>query len=199
MALITESEIRSYAQRAQGVQFATANYSKSAGTILSEQRSRDRLATTNSYTVFLSHSFTDQILILGVKYYLESFGHSVYVDWIDDKELDRSKVTKETARRLKSRMDNCRCLLFATTTNSTGSKWMPWELGYFDGKKTRAGIMPLAQAPNHEDTYVGQEYLGVYPYLVRTTSANRDILFMHTSKEKYVGFDNWLKGLNPPE
>ena len=56
----------------------------------------ESLQIVNAFAVITA--FSDQILILGVKHYLESFGHSVYIDWSDDKELERSKVTKDTAK-----------------------------------------------------------------------------------------------------
>jgi hypothetical protein len=59
-------------------------------------------------------------------------------------------------------MNHCRFLLFATTKASSSSKWMPWELGYFDGlRRDRVGIIPVVRSVG--DTFKGQEYLGLYP------------------------------------
>ena len=43
---------------------------------------------------------------------------------------------------LRQRMDHCRFLLFATSKASPDSKWMPWELGYFDGLRREHGWHP---------------------------------------------------------
>lgn len=40
-------------------------------------------------------------LILGVKAVLETMNLTVYVDWLDDPQLDRGKVTSSTAERLR--------------------------------------------------------------------------------------------------
>ena len=110
--------------------------------------------------MFLSHSYDDAEVILGVKKIIEALGLSVYVDWIDDAKLDRSKVTKETAGVLRLRMRACSSLVYAHSPNTADSKWMPWELGYFDGfKETSVWILPLVKDYDAEF----QEYLGLYP------------------------------------
>lgn len=119
------------------------------------------------YDIFLSHSFHDAELILGVRTILQRAGKRVYVDWIDDPELDRSRVSMRTAARLRERMLQCRSLIYAATKASTMSKWMPWELGYFDGHKgpEAVAIMPLV---DHEGESLGQEYLSLYPTVERS-------------------------------
>jgi hypothetical protein len=118
--------------------------------------------TNQQFDIFLSHSFPDAEIILGVRAYLENDGFTTYVDWIDDPQSSRSKVTMETAAMLRARMAHCRFLLFATSETSPKSKWMPWELGYFDGKKPgKVGILPVVRTAS--DSFSGQEYLGLYP------------------------------------
>lgn len=90
-----------------------------------------------SYDIFLSHSSLDYNEILLLSDYLQSSGYSVYVDWLIDKKLDRNNVTSETAIIIRNRMKRCKCLLFAASNNSNFSRWMPWELGFFDGKGGR--------------------------------------------------------------
>jgi hypothetical protein len=38
---------------------------------------------------------------------------------------------------------------------------MPWELGYFDGRGRRIGILPIVASAG--DSFRGVEYLGLYP------------------------------------
>lgn len=122
-----------------------------------------KTATIGAFDIFLSHSFQDSELILGVKEILESSGQTVYVDWINDPMLDRSKVVVNTARTLRQRMGQCKGLVYASTMAATHSKWMPWELGYFDGLRgsEHVAIMPLVEHPGAHPA--GQEYLGLYP------------------------------------
>jgi hypothetical protein len=118
------------------------------------------------FDVFLSHSFRDAEIILGVYSLLKQGGLEPYVDWIHDPQCDRSAVTPDTADLLRRRMKQCGSLVYATSTNSPESKWMPWELGYFDGLRSRSiSILPLVQGAN--DSVQGQEYLGLYPLMER--------------------------------
>lgn len=119
----------------------------------------------SSYDVFLSHSYNDKELIYSIRQELVDYGLTVYVDWIDDEQLERNRVTRETAKKLKQRMENAKALIFVTTDNSGDSKWMPWELGYFDGYKSKVAILPVIQ--KHGDEYTGQEYLGIYDYITK--------------------------------
>jgi hypothetical protein len=53
-------------------------------------------------------------------------------------------------------------MLYATSKASSNSKWMPWELGYFDGLKSdKIRILPIVESSN--DDFRGVEYLGLYP------------------------------------
>lgn len=118
----------------------------------------------SSIDAFLSHSKMDSELILGAKKAIEEYGLSVYVDWIDDPHLDRSKVCAATANQLRVRMSNARIMIYAHTENSSNSKWCPWELGFFDGIHTgNVFIMPIVDKERYH--FADQEYLDLYPYL----------------------------------
>jgi hypothetical protein len=148
-------------------QAARSYVSKSASQILLEDSAR--FSETDRYDVFLSHSYQDADTIYGVKKIIESLGLSVYVDWIDDASLDRSKVTTRTAQVLKQRMKVSSCLVYAHSSNATHSVWMPWELGYFDGIRTGyVWILPLVAQDDSE--FKGQEYLGLYPPVEKLTT-----------------------------
>ncbi len=155
----------------------------------------------DAYDIFLSHRSKDADVILGTLEKLSNLGYKVYVDWIDDPQLDRSKVTKETAKTLKERMDQCKSLLYATTINSTGSIWMPWELGYMDGRKNRAAILPIFDSEkDSSNSYKGQEYLGIYPYCIQTRyilNPNKEGLWIFEDENTYVIFKSWLEGNKP--
>lgn len=118
---------------------------------------------TQSFDIFLSHSKIDDKLVLGAKRILEEKGFSVYVDWIDDPQLDRSKVNKATADYLRQRMKQCTLMFYVHTKNASLSKWCPWELGFFDANSRstpRTYVFPLV---SQGESFVGQEYLELYP------------------------------------
>jgi hypothetical protein len=133
---------------------------KSSRQILAEDAAR--VSDSQSFDIFLSHSFLDAELVLGVKTLLQDFGHSVYVDWDNDGSVDRAAVSKKTAELLRFRMRQSKSLLYIATANASSSKWMPWELGYFDGFRPSAvAVLPLLE--NQSDSFAGQEYLVCIP------------------------------------
>lgn len=159
MALFTRSDL---VERARPATFA-----KAARAVLVE--SVQRFSATAGYDVFVSHSSLDAEVVLGLKLKLEDHGLRVYVDWIDDPALDRSRVTAKTAQTLRDRMGACHALFYAHSANSVSSKWMPWELGYFDGLGGRVAIVPFTET--RQETFAGQEYLGLYPYVDEAPSS----------------------------
>lgn len=150
------------------------------------------------YDVFLSHSYLDSLEIRTLKALIEEKGLTVYVDWIEDYELDRERVTKETAELIRHRMKNCSSLFYAFSENSTKSKWMPWELGYFDGFKGKVAVIPVKETPQSTDNYKGVEFVGLYPY-VSITSNEKGIAtgYVNESEDKYVTFKEWIDGKKP--
>jgi len=113
-----------------------------------------------AYDIFLSHSFSDAHFVYGLRSALEEYGCSAYVYWIDESAA-QAKVTPETAEQLRRRMKSCKALLYATSENAENSKWMPWELGYFDGIQGKVAVCPVTYA----STFDGREYLGLYPIM----------------------------------
>jgi hypothetical protein len=162
---------------------------KSAGRILLEQASTDDQA----FDIFLSHSKADEELILGAKDLLEDDGFTVYVDWLHDPHLDRTKVTEATAEALRARMAQCGMLVYAHSLHSGTSTWMPWELGYFDGMNGKIAILPITAYDQLE--FKGNEYLGLYPYLdhVPAEGETKPTFWINRSFYVYANLDLWLR------
>jgi hypothetical protein len=148
------------------------------------------------FDIFLSHSYSDKELILGIKLGLEKFGYSVYIDWIEDDRMDRTNVTTENVLWIKERMRDSKCLLYATSSNSLLSKWMPWELGFMDGFNDKSAILPISKT--EVTSYKGTEYLGIYPYvdIEKEKNTGRMLLWItdQTNKSIYTRFNDWLNG-----
>ena len=181
MTTITEERVRGRARRATTYKAAT--------TILNETA---RYQPVKTYDVFLSHSVRDAEIVLGVKLILEDDGRSVYVDWIEDPQLDRSRVSPDTAEVLRGRMRSCESLIYIHTESSPGSKWMPWELGFFDGFKGAVAILPVTRS--QERDFKGQEYLGIYPWIDEgALTTGRTALRVHRSLYEYRDFGGWVR------
>jgi hypothetical protein len=168
-----------YLTRAQAIA-AARRAVRSANLAEAELRKTAQMPRTQRFDVFLSHSIADAEVVFGVMQLLESDGLSVYVDWIIDPRLDRRAVTPATAAVLRDRMNHCGFLLYASSTVSSNSKWMPWELGYFDGLRGQVGILPVVDAPSA--SFAGVEYLGLYPRVELVDLAGgRSRFGIHTS------------------
>ena len=151
-------------------------------------------SAAEGFDVFLSHSIKDASVVLGVVDLLESEGITVYVDWLVDPHLNRSDVSRQTANQLRERMRSCRSLIFATSASSPASKWMPWELGYFDGfKGERVAILPLV---DDSGSARGQEYLDLYPQVevVSVGSTRRLGATRGTFHREGLTLADWLRG-----
>ncbi len=191
MAFFIESDMRAISKN------TTQYFTKSVDAILEERISG--IPLSQKFNIFLSHSFIDAELILGIKIALEQLGYSVYVDHQVDPQMSRQKVTIETASVLKERMRHSESLFYVSSYNSQNSVWMPWELGYFDGIRGTAAIPPLFSRQQSIDEYSGQEYLGIYPYITYAPTNNNpdNRLWINWSPNEYVVFEDWVKGKSP--
>lgn len=188
MAFYTKNEARQASQRT-----VYKSYPRKTSTqILGE--SFQKALDTDTYDVFLSHSINDAEIILGVKTLLEDHGLAVYVDWYVDPQLSRDKVNTETAYILRKRMGQSKSLIYVATDNASGSKWMPWELGYFDGLRNgRVAILPLVDSPG--SSFKGQEYLGLYPIVEKGSYDNGiEDVFVEDRPSRWMTLKNFSKG-----
>ena len=164
---------------------------KSARRLLSEASA----SADEQFDVFLSHSYAEpEIIVLGVKLFLEDRGLSVYVDKYSDPQMSPGRVSRETARILRSRMRDSQILLYIHSSYSKISRWMPWELGFFDGLKGKVGGIPVTR--NQEENFKGEEYLSLYPYvdIEKGYRTNIDYLWICESPNRYARLDLWARG-----
>jgi hypothetical protein len=136
---------------------------------------------SKNFDIFLSHNFLDANVVYGLKTVLEENDFSVYVYWVDD-AAESSKVTPATADRIRRRMQSCKSLLYATSDNAEHSKWMPWELGYFDGIRSKVAICPITRS----SSYDGREYLGLYPFM------EKDLWLRKPDGQVYKKLGTWI-------
>lgn len=185
MATFTEDQIRQRARRRTG----SSSIAMASAVLTASVRSSPPSTT---FDVFLSHCTKDAEIVLGVKLMLEDQNRTVYVDWIEDQQLDRGNVTPQTAEVLRERMRACRSLVYVHTENSGSSKWMPWELGFSDAHHGAVAILPVTRAAQQD--FVGQEYLGLYPWMDEgaTTLTTRG-LRIHRSATDYREWRSWVQ------
>ncbi|MDR6873557.1 hypothetical protein J2Y55_004584 [Bosea sp. BE125] len=181
MSTFTENFVRTRAKRETLVETASAKLNRSAKSAPSTQK----------YDIFLSHSIKDAELVLGVKLILEDAGRTVYVDWLEDRQMDRSHVTPATAEKIRERMRSCRSLIYLHSENATQSKWMPWELGFSDGLHGAVAILPVTKSEQND--FQGQEYIGIYPWVDNTYSYIKSVdLRIHNTATIFKDWSSWV-------
>lgn len=170
------------------------NIARSRGLEAKQKLFTESRQTQSGFDIFLSHSFLDKEAVEGLYLDLTDLGFKVYVDWIVDGDLDRSNVTKQTAELIRSRMKQSKSLVLAISTNATLSKWMPWELGYVDGRTQRCAIIPVSELGS-ERNFERQEYLKLYPFIKKLPLDNTSIYKLWIIDEAYTYsiMEEWLR------
>ena len=160
---------------------------------------RESVSTSRRFDIFLSHSYADREVVKGLAYMLENdFKLSVYLDWVIDPSLDRTRVNNVTAEVLRNRLKHCKCLWYVTSYTSETSKWMPWETGYADGYSGKVAICPFVDG--RKSGFSGLEYLSLYPYvdIAKASGSNSNSLWVNESPTRYCPFDAWLNNNAKP-
>lgn len=153
MAFLRQAEIRARALRRAGA--LGISVEEALGSAARQRMSR--------YDIFLSQTIRDAEIVLGVYDLLTSAGYSVFCDWIEAPDTDRSKVTPANAALIRATMGVSDTLLFLDTKGADQSLWMCWELGWFDGGRGPVAVLPVLT--EGERYYRGREFLGLYPYI----------------------------------
>jgi hypothetical protein len=102
--------------------------------------------------VFISHKSVDAEKARRLKDRIVKKYHlSCWID-ADDTEMKRIQEARPVdykllTDRIREHLRTCRCLIFAYSTKSRESLWMPWESGFFDGRWGRRliGLYDLDQ------------------------------------------------------
>jgi len=110
-------------------------------------------------TAFLCHSHKDHDLAEGLQVLFVEQGWEVYIDWQDTALPDTPDA--ETARKIKSKIEELDWFLFLATPNSVVSRWCPWEIGYADKSKSHDKVL-IVPTQDQSGTWYGNEYLKLY-------------------------------------
>ena len=129
-------------------------------------------------TAFLCHSHRDKDLATGLQNILKENGWNLYIDW-QDNEMPETP-DKNTANKIKRKIDTTKWFLFLATPNSMNSRWCPWEIGYADSVKNHENIVIV---PTEDDNgrFYGNEYLQLYSKLTDASNSK-------TNKKGYAVF-----------
>lgn len=149
MAYFTEQQLERFADSPVLENFANQ--------YLTESKASARLS------IFLSHSHKDAKRAKGMIRHFASLGIDVYVDW-NDSGMPR-ETSRETAEKIKAKIEENRLFMVLATQNALDSKWVPWEIGVADKTKGEAAIMIIPVADS-SGNFEGSEYLQLYRRVV---------------------------------
>lgn len=121
-------------------------------------KSLNEALAKSKQTAFLCHSHKDEELAKGLQVLLAENGWDLYLDWQDHQMPEQPN--KETAVKIKSRINTLDWFLFLATPNSTQSRWCPWEIGYADSQKAHDRILIIRTTDSGK--WFGNEYLQIY-------------------------------------
>jgi hypothetical protein len=141
------------------IKLRTLKSAATRSTRITVAKSLNEAMNINKQTGFLCHSHIDQELAKGLQVLMKENGWDIYIDW-QDNELP-SSPDKETAEKIKGKIKLTDWFLFLATSNSTASRWCPWEIGYADSVKSYERILIV---PTEDDSgrWYGNEYLQLY-------------------------------------
>ncbi len=83
--------------------------------------------------VFISHKQEDSTEATRLQSQVVSLGYSCYLDAADSR-LVNNGASGDIAEHIRSSLRRSKCLMYLYSPRSIRSKWMPWELGFFDGR-----------------------------------------------------------------
>lgn len=138
------------------------------------------------FDVFLCHSSKDHNFVLELVEKFNKIGFVVYVDWISDREdLKRIISNKHTAEVIKHRLRQSRSLVYVLTENGETSRWVPWEIGYYDAFNEKVAVYNI---DNLDESKI-IEYLATYPQMIIRDSK----IFIETESDESL-FEDWING-----
>jgi hypothetical protein len=150
---------------------------------------KSRAIRVGEVTIFLSHKHDESSELKNAIAFLNSFGVSVYVDWMDE---GMPKTTSgATAIKIKTKIKEKHKFLFLATEGAISSKWCNWELGFGDAHKYVNSIALLPIKENMQN-YTGSEYLQIYPYIYENDSF-KGTFYVKYPDGNIINFVSWLK------
>jgi hypothetical protein len=142
--------------------------------------------------VFLSYRHQDRNWVSSVVQFLKTLGVSVYVDYLDQTLEEQSN--EQVASTLRKRIGDCSKFISLATPNSSGSKWMPWELGLGDRivNYPHVAVLPLT---NNHNYWPDQEYGKIYGRIENIPSygfPKQETWYIIFPDQRKINFKKWL-------
>ena len=156
-------------------------------------------------TVFISHKHDDLDDLKGIIHLLQAqYGVKVYID-SQDPTMPKTTNAK-TAENIKERIKMCDKFILLATNGAIESKWCNWELGYGDSLKfmRNIAILPIKPRNVEDSSYIGAEYMRIYPYIAYSYGNERDssgnlilkgyyIIYKMGGRDYVMPLEKWFK------
>ncbi len=164
-----------------------ANYSaRISNNIILEARGNLQKFAAARIQLFLSHSHSDIDLVEQARLFFASQGAEVYVDW---KDRSMPAITSpQTAQKIKDKIVKCKKFVLLATDRALDSRWVPWELGFADGRIHPANITVLP-VTDSAGRWHGSEYVGVYS---KVENNSQGLWVVNSPDGQSIMLKNWL-------
>lgn len=137
--------------------------------------------TADNPRVFISHQKKDSDVAREVADYLEEAGVDIYFDQYDN-TIDRFNP-ESVVKAIKYGIENCTHMLVVFSSNTLGSMWVPWEIGYAYNSSVTLGVLRIKGVPKNELP----EYLRVVNVISDIWDLNQLISYLtKTDKENLI-------------
>lgn len=161
--------------------------------------------TLPQYDIFLSHATIDQAVLKTAKNFFEERGKTVFI--AEDYYNENGK-SENNINNLRIAMDKSKAFYYLLSPHETVSGFMPWEIGYYDGKygdKRKVKVLSMDENINFEEAIGRHEFLQLYknrePLIISGfPGIGRTYLQKHKSDLKILHLDSpdfsWKKNNN---
>ena len=123
-------------------------------------------------TVFISHKHDDLGDLKDILGFLEDkYDVKCYIDSRDP--VMPKRTSGETAQIIKKRIKQCDKFILLASNGAIDSKWCNWELGFGDADKYDSNSVALFPFKRSNESYSGNEYLEIYPHIVKCDGSER--------------------------
>lgn len=118
------------------------------------------------------------------------------ITYIDSEDSSMPQNTcLETAERIKKVIGGAHRFILFATQDAIRSMWCNWEVGIADKThylKNNMAILPFASSRLDPNSYLGNEYLLLYPKIIRSHNNEDDEFAVQYTDGRIISLYKWL-------
>lgn len=157
---------------------------------------KDKKEASSDVIVFISHKhsrFFGKELQGFLTLLQNKYNVITYIDSED--RLMPQKTCSETAERIKNIIGSAQRFILFATQDAIRSMWCNWEVGIADKThylKGSMAILPFGSTTLKNSSYLGTEYLQLYPRIIFSTEREGDEFAVQYTDGRVFSLNEWL-------